>query len=106
MCNDIITIKILNFIFTISVVIKAKKPKHLKITGFVATLHSINSSLCGVGKFMGSRMRFAGAPTVEMGCDQPLIMGNSSRPVVKKSSDTKWIAPRCKNPGFIMIKLV
>ena len=56
--------------------------------------------MCPVGKFLTSRKRIAGAPVVQAGCDQPLVMDYPAANSAKVLGE--WVAPRCTDADVIM----
>jgi len=81
----------------------------MKFNGFYITLESnstncackeAGAAMCPVGNLIGSRLRRAGEPLVEPGCDQPMIM-DYQRANQKKMKGS-WMAPSCTDAEIIM----
>lgn len=84
------------------------KTKNLKMNGYYITLTSNSSEceckeagarMCPVGNFISSRKRIAGAPTVELGCNDPIVVDYTA--VLKKAKGS-WRAPACSDAEIIM----
>ena len=80
-----------------------------KFNGFFITLESNSTDceckeagapMCPVGSFLTSRRRIAGAPVVQPGCDEPIVM-DYNRANTKKSKGS-WRAPDCTDAVIIM----
>ena len=60
---------------------------------------------CPAGRFVSSRLRIAGAPTVEVNCSEPLI-SNFDGGSFKKSPVASWTAPGDCHDGVIEMRFV